>query len=113
MSRYPGNPGKFLDNVETFLIICKLSGWYEKFLNSLKTIYTLFVAKTIYTLFCRKNDIRPLLLSQKRFTVSLVANTIYALHPETFGALKSANLKVLTFWASALGGLSAIELKGV
>ena len=87
MSRYPGNPGKFLDNVETFLIICKLSGWSEKFLNSLKTIYTLFVAKTIYTLF----------LSQKLFmSPFFVAKTIYALCLESFCALKSVDWKVLT-----------------
>ena len=78
MSRYPGKPGKFLDNVETFLIICKLSDWSEKFLNSLKMICKLFcckndlhtflsqkwctppffVAKTIYSFFCREHDLR-------------------------------------------------------
>ena len=48
-------------------------------------------------------------MSQKlfmRFFDAVVAKMIYALRPESFCALKSANRKVLTFYASASAALS-------
>ena len=54
-----------------------------------------FVTKRIYApFFCRENDLR----------VFFVAKTIYALHPESFCALKVAIRKVQTFWASGVDG---------
>ena len=59
-----------------------------------------FVQVQLTHTFLLQKQFTHTLLSQKRFTRFFGANTIYALRPESFCALKVAILKVQTFWAS-------------
>ena len=60
-----GQNGCFPDGPESFRIIQKVSGWAEKFLDSLKTIYTLCMSQKqfTHTFFCSQNDSFTLFLS--------------------------------------------------
>ena len=81
---------------------CKKCHIHSIYLQFPYLIYAhFFVAKTIYALFCHKKNLCTLFLSRTRFT-RFFAKTIYALHLESFCALKVAIRKVQTFWASDL-----------
>ena len=85
---------KNLDNVETFWIIWNVSGWSEKFLDSLKN--------GLLTFLSQKQFMHTVLFAKMIYLLFFVAKTIKAIRLESFWPLKSANLKVLTFWASVI-----------